>query len=186
MIFRRSGEPGENTPSWRRSASRGAGTLHCTRKLLDRIGEPTAERTPPTTRLGDWYANLLFTRPEQLVIALSERTLLPVIVPAAPAPTLVPRIVAALGEVLPRLGISDDEIHAEQSEMAEVVIGKTASRRVLGVMNEFAFMMQHADEGSLLDVSVWLSHVIVSGTFPDQATREAFGGKAKLARVDQI
>lgn len=35
-------------------------TLRCTRKLLDRAGVPARVDTkPPTTVLGDWYANLM-------------------------------------------------------------------------------------------------------------------------------
>jgi hypothetical protein len=52
-------------------------TLSCTRKLLDRAGVFTkAETAPPTTVLGDWYANLLFTRPQQLILCMNERSLL--------------------------------------------------------------------------------------------------------------
>jgi hypothetical protein len=35
-------------------------TLRCTRRLLARLdSEPITEDAAPTTRLGDWYANLL-------------------------------------------------------------------------------------------------------------------------------
>jgi hypothetical protein len=51
-------------------------TLRCTRKLLRRIDEiPSSEVVSPTTVLGDWYANLLYLRPQQLVLAMNERTL---------------------------------------------------------------------------------------------------------------
>lgn len=39
-----------------------------------------SEVSPPTTALGDWYANILFLRPQQLVLCVSERTLLPVVI----------------------------------------------------------------------------------------------------------
>ena len=32
----------------------------------------------PTTRLGDWYANLLFTKSQHLIVCVSERSLLPI------------------------------------------------------------------------------------------------------------
>lgn len=54
-------------------------TIRCTQKLLRRV-HPTDEPRPSTTRLGDWYANLVFARPEQLVLCVSERTLLAVVV----------------------------------------------------------------------------------------------------------
>ncbi len=64
-------------------------TLRCTRTLLKRLrAQPNASPPPPTTRLGDWYGNLLYTRPQQLVICVSERSLLPVVVPSrGSAPT---------------------------------------------------------------------------------------------------
>ena len=44
-------------------------TLHCTRKLLGRVGgSSNAETSSPTVVLGDWYANLIFARPEQLAL----------------------------------------------------------------------------------------------------------------------
>jgi hypothetical protein len=37
-------------------------TLRCTQKLLRRISEPLLEKNEqPTTLLGDWYANILFS-----------------------------------------------------------------------------------------------------------------------------
>jgi hypothetical protein len=58
-------------------------TLRCTRKLLKRLGtRPSSEAVEPSTVLGDWYANLLHLRPQQLVLAMSERRLLCVVVPA--------------------------------------------------------------------------------------------------------
>jgi hypothetical protein len=63
-------------------------TLRCTRKLLKRTDEtPSSEAVSPTTVLGDWYANLLHLRPQQLVLAMNERTLLCALVPAAPPRT---------------------------------------------------------------------------------------------------
>ena len=53
-------------------------TLRCTQKLLRRL-EVTDKPAAPTPVLGDWYANILFSRPHQLVLCVSERSLLPVV-----------------------------------------------------------------------------------------------------------
>ena len=51
--------------------------------------------------------------------------------------------------------------------MAPAVLAKTASRQVLGVMNEFVFMAEHTirsdrcDPTDLLGLSVWLANTIV-------------------------
>jgi hypothetical protein len=58
-------------------------TLHCTRKLLKHLHAVVrADSLHPTTCLGDWYANLLFTERLRLIICVSERSLLPVFVVA--------------------------------------------------------------------------------------------------------
>lgn len=134
-------------------------TLRCTAKLLKRLGGPN--ETPsatPSTKLGDWYAHLLFTRP-QLVLCVSERTLLPVLIPARDASTLAPRLQEGVIRMLAALRIPETAVAAEANAMAHAVIGKTASRQVLGSMNDFARMLdaylQH--HKTLLDVGLHLA-----------------------------
>lgn len=68
-----------------------------TQKLLDRINlSPDPEPVPPDTVLGDWYANLLRVGRTQLVLAVSERTLLPVVVPAREGRTVARRVAEAM------------------------------------------------------------------------------------------
>lgn len=137
----------------------------------------------PTTRLGDWYANLIHVGRQQLVLAVSEKTLLPVVVPAAPNSTLVPRLRAAVAEVLHSFGISRGEIEKEGAAMNEVVYGKTTSRQVVGVLVDLAKALPyHLDDGTLLDVSLRLAETPCSPlykttTSPDRATIALFGAK---------
>jgi hypothetical protein len=135
-------------------------TLRCTGKLLKRLGGPTEIASPiePSTKLGDWYAHLLFTRP-QLVLCVSERTLLPVLVPARDASALVPRLREAVGTTLRALGVSATDVSAEEQEMTQVIIGKTASRQVLGSMNDFVRMLDVylSRHETLLDVFLHLA-----------------------------
>lgn len=114
-------------------------TLRCTQRLLARSKVRLAtEPVEPTTRLGDWYANLLHLGRLQLVLAVSERTFLPVLIPAAPISTLVPRLRDGLGEVLRALDVANAEIEREIGEMEDVAYGKTANRQVTGIMVDFA------------------------------------------------
>ena len=93
-------------------------TLRCTQRLLHRIpGAPLSENAKPTTLLGDWYANLLFPRAQQMVLCISERTLLPLIVPAKDARYLIDRMAQALPEVLSALAIESTMIQRETSAM---------------------------------------------------------------------
>jgi hypothetical protein len=134
-------------------------TLRCTRKLLARLRAPVEPHDlPPTTKLGDWYANLLYVPGGQLVLFVSERSLLPVIVPAREARTLVDRFKVSLREVLSRLGADVAAIDRELAEMERLRLGKTASRQVLGSMTDFAFMLEASASGTfLIDDSLWLA-----------------------------
>jgi hypothetical protein len=94
----------------------------------------------PTTKLGDWYANVLFLRHQQLIVCTSERSLLSVIVPAKGLDELPIRLRNAAQSLfealqLPRVG-AEGELH----EMRQLVVGKTLNRSVLGTMND---IIQH-------------------------------------------
>jgi len=117
-------------------------TLRCTGKLLARLGLVTElAREAPTTLLGDWYGTLVYAPGMQLVLLVSERTLFPLVVPAREARTLSERIPIALGRALAQLGVSLPAIDREVQAMAGQRIGKTASRQILGSMNDFRQMM---------------------------------------------
>ncbi len=119
-------------------------TLRCTRRLLVRLSASPRrelEVLAPTTRLGDWHANLLYRPGGQLVLLVSDRSLLPVLIAAKPAETIVPRFVEALGAMLRRLDVSGEVVSAELAKMAEVRIDRTSSRRILGSMTDFAWLL---------------------------------------------
>lgn len=111
-----------------------------TKKVLDRLDGATAsDLDRSTTRLGDWYVNILFFRP-QLALFVSEATLLPVLVPFAPAATLLERFPGALLSILQAHGVPRRFSDAELAEMMTLRLARAASRSVLGVMNEFRFL----------------------------------------------
>lgn len=126
-------------------------TLRPTKKLRARVPAfVDTETGPATTRLGDWYANLLVHHRKQVVLFVSERTLLPVVVAAAPVATLTSRFQVGLGALLLTLGIADAEVAAELREMGSHAVGKTSNRRVLGSMNDFAWLLSAAPEDETL------------------------------------
>lgn len=155
-------------------------TIRCTQKLLRRV-RSTDEPRPSTTRLGDWYAHILFARPQQLVLCVSERTLLPVVVAASPASELAKRLAAGLAEVLTALGIESQEVAREVRDMSECSFSRTRNRSVLGSLNELAFhlsiYLEQDEPLSLRDASLKLSGVPMSAIgcdSPDRATRSLF------------
>jgi hypothetical protein len=136
-------------------------SLHCTKKLLDRIKPSIATLPPvPTTVLGNWYATALFWKP-QLALLVNERTLLPVLMPLAPSSTLSARFPGELAVVLGRHGISRAAIDREMAAMTEVAFAKTANRSVLGIMNEFSFLAEgyrdYLETSDLLALSMRLA-----------------------------
>lgn len=121
-----------------------------------------------------------------MALVVNERTLLPVLLPLAPAATLAQRFPVALRDVLRALDMPVEFIDSEIDGMSEVVYAKTANRSVLGVMNEFAYLAKgYRDQGGSID-PVALS-LKLAGTpcgplykgsvFPDKALRElVYGG----------
>jgi hypothetical protein len=134
-------------------------TVRGTKKFLDRVGRPVADPPSSSAALGDWYANVLFWRP-QVALFVNAVTFAPVLMPLAPSASVI-------AEVFHALGVARSFVASEQDRMSAVVLAKTASRQVLGVMNEFAFMAEHtistgrSDPADLLGLSVWLANTIV-------------------------
>jgi hypothetical protein len=128
--------------------------VRATKKLLDRVGPPTlGEGESGTTLLGPWYATALFWKP-QVVLLVNEATLLPVLMPLAPAATVLARITEQIGAVLAGYGTPGEILAEEQRRMRERRIAKTANRSVVGVMNEFARLAElYRDDDSRQDLA---------------------------------
>jgi hypothetical protein len=92
---------------------------------------------------------------------VSERSLLPVLMPLRERNQLLPNFRARLAELLLHLGVSEKYVAVELSEMAEVVIARTSNRSVLGTMNDFTqnakAYMQMNDDFSILDLELRLA-----------------------------
>ena len=160
-------------------------TLRCTRLVRDRLHLPrqTALEPPASTgRLGDWYVHLVrFGRPE-FAIATSERSLLTVLFPARGLrTTLAPNLRAAVGSLLESLAVPHEAIASEIAAMESVSFGAATNRRVLGSMNELAFLasVQLADGDDLLALSCRLADTPMSAI---GVKRGDYGYPGKLAR----
>jgi hypothetical protein len=114
--------------------------IHGTRVFRERVpGRGAAPDEASTTALGAWYATLLrWRRPVALLV--NEPTLLPLLMPLAPARTLLDRIPGAVTDLLAAHRLPAPFIDAERAAMAEVRLAPTANRSVVGVLNEFAFL----------------------------------------------
>ena len=166
-------------------------TLRCTQKLLRRVsGQRRDSPARPTTVLGDWYANLLFCKPQQLVLCVSERTLLPVIIPAKDIHTLATRLSAAVSETLLALGVARDLAERERVEMQLCAFGRTENKRVLGALNdrmfELSYIVQERPDESLLERSLFLAEAPckpIGYNSPDRATLDLFASLGSSAQA---
>ena len=148
-------------------------TVRATKKLLVRVKHPIGFGTEePTTALGDWYATALFWQP-QVALFVNEKTLLPVLVPLAPAATLLERFPDNLVAMLELLEVRPSFIASERWCMSEGEYAKTASRSLLGVMNSFASEIGRVRDRSgadLLMLSIWESQTPVGPLFERTGT----------------
>ena len=118
-------------------------TLRCTRRLLDLLGCPLDEDPPAsTTALGDWYANVIPTAAGDLIFFVNERSLLSVALPAEAMETMIPAFVTRVYNLLRNLRVSTDIARRERDELLPVTYATTASRSVLGSMNDIALGYQ--------------------------------------------
>ncbi|TPG15877.1 hypothetical protein EAH87_15115 [Sphingomonas koreensis] len=159
--------------------------LHCTRKVLERIKPEISLPGRSDTLLGNWYATALFWKP-QVAVLVSERTLLPVLMPLAPVATLAQRFPAHLALVLKNHGVASEFIAQEVCRMSSVNYAKTANRSVVGILNEFllqaefwlaAYEYEKGDDDDLLAISAKLAETPCSPLYkgpvsPDKALRE--------------
>jgi hypothetical protein len=157
--------------------------LRCTRKLLVRLKltEVLAD-VPSTTRLGDWYGNILHISRRQYLLLISERSRLPVVISIRDAKRLETIFPDAVAAVLAAVGIADECIADERSRMSKIAFGPTMNRSLLGTLNDFAFMAQQgnanrAEPESPGELMRFLSQTPIlplNGASPIELTRAVF------------
>lgn len=114
--------------------------VRATQKLLQRVGPSTLQDgEQSTTLLGEWYATALFWKP-QVALLVNETTLLPVLMPLAPAVTLPTRIAQQIATVLTAHGTPPAIVDDELQRMRPCRVARTANRSVVGIMTEFAHL----------------------------------------------
>ncbi len=150
--------------------------VNATQRLLDRTKKPIdAAMLQSTTALGNWYATALLWKP-QLALLVNEQTLLPVLMPLAPAASLAERFPPQLATVLAAHGVDHAFITAEIAQMTEARYAKTANRSVVGVMNQFVFQAEvyreYLETDALLMLSLRLAKTPCSPLYKRAITPE--------------
>lgn len=160
--------------------------LRCTQKLLRRLSiQKPVEAPPSTTVLGDWYANLHHSRPEQFIVCMNARTLSVILLPARDSKSLGVRFRDSVANHLSLLGIAPARVEAEVQAMSEVYFGATASRSILGCLREAEFALslelQRPRFESLSELELYFGEYIYSTNGyrqPRDVVRELFAAKS--------
>ncbi len=99
----------------------------------------------------------------------NEQSLLSVVVPVG-VPELLNTFVARVGNLLSMIGLSNARIELEIEHFREARAAKTASKKILGVMNDLAFHVQLAFDRATPQNKVSLSDLEVHLASIPQAT----------------
>jgi hypothetical protein len=157
--------------------------LRCTQKLLARLKQtddvPAGEST---TRLGDWYGNILQLGRRQHLLFISERSRLPVVIPIREGKRLASVFPDAVCEVLGHVGVAVADIAEERARMSEIAFGRIRNRSLIGTLNDFAFMAQQGNVNrvepeSPEELTLFLAQTPIlplNGASPIGLTRAAF------------
>ena len=116
-----------STASTRKFDTASVVTVRCTRRVLRFLnaGDIDCEIRSPTTRLGDWYANLLSTKHRRLIVCVSGRSLLPLFVTVKNPSGFASRLGESMRSVLWTLGVPARSIDCELREMSPLVFAST-------------------------------------------------------------
>jgi hypothetical protein len=131
--------------------------VRCTSKLLDLLGRRSVRLVEARPSDDDWYANLLWLDRRKCLLATHAGTLFSLFVADIRATDLRPferRIADLVVAALLDDGLPSDALGRLAPD--EVRIAKTASKHVLGVMNQMAFEIEWAVDqaGGLWNVDI--------------------------------
>ncbi len=123
--------------------------LRCTKKLLAIIGPSLVVEPGPTPNAEDWYANLLWFDGRKCLLLTHSATLFSIFqadVRAADLRATGPLVSRLIGRELRSEGLPAETF--ADLEPDKVILAKTASRSVLGCLNDMAFQCEHSINGS--------------------------------------
>ena len=117
--------------------------MHCTQKLLKEIGTATLVETSADTRgLGNWYVNILRIERKKCLLFTNEKTLYSFLIPnvkKSNIKNIVDEFLINMSFNLQAEGFDINVINKLMQEYHEIGFGKTASKQILGWMNQIAF-----------------------------------------------
>lgn len=167
--------------------------LHCTQKLLKELGNPplqSIEGVTDTGGLGNWYCNLLRIERKKCLLFTNEKTLYSFLIPNVLKKNIrniEEEFLINLSLNLQAEGFGLEVINRVMQEHQEIGFAKTASKHVLGSMNQLAFEYEifiHEKEGleniKILEINHAINRTILKGIkflHPIEALREILLGE---------
>jgi len=160
--------------------------IHCTQRLLKGIGiSPNVDAPANTKGLGNWYANLVEIDGKKCLLFTNEKTLYSFLIPnvkKANLKNIVNEFLINLSYNLQAEGFSLDVITRVMQEYKEIEFTKTASKKMLGSMNQLAFEYEVLVQGKeglenvkILEINRHINRTILKGIkllHPIEALRE--------------
>jgi hypothetical protein len=119
--------------------------IHCTQKILKELSVPLADISTipaPADGLGNCYANLIRLDRKKCLLFVNERSLYSFLIPSVIKANLKDIHTLFLNNLIMNLqyeGIPVEIINHLKDEYKEIGFAKTASKHVLGAMNQMAF-----------------------------------------------
>jgi hypothetical protein len=117
--------------------------IRCTQKLLKEVGNPPLADIPADTDgLGNWYANITRIDRKKCLLFTNEKTLYSFFIPnvkKANLKNISDEFLINLSFNLQAEGFGLEVISKIMQEYNEIGFAKTASKKVLGSMNQIAF-----------------------------------------------
>ena len=118
-----------------------------------------------------------------MLLLVNETTLLPILLPLAPAATALSRAVDRIAATMATYGADDGMIAAEVGQMGTRRIAPTANRSIVGIMTEFTFLADHGRARELDDLEAWLAATPCSPLYRTHITpKNAFRHQLSLHR----
>lgn len=162
--------------------------LHATKRAAKALGaKPFREGEPAgTSRLGNWYVNLIEWDGPAFYLFTSERSLLSVVVPADQQ-NILHEFVRRVTNLLSMIGVPNETIEVEWEHFRDMAVATTRNRSVLGSMNDIAlsviFRLERGPHPvSLSELELELSKTPMKaigtdgqGDFPHYVGREIMG-----------
>ncbi|MCW8985612.1 MAG: hypothetical protein OQK55_09735 [Thermoanaerobaculales bacterium] len=157
-------------------------TWHCTRRFIKILGvKPEVSTRPPTSKLGDWYANYIQTAAGNLFVFSNEKTFVSVAIPESEMSEIEMLFTVRVGNLLGMLGIPFPNIDAEMRRIPPIQYAHAHDRRQLGHLQSIVYHYQAVAERpqstgrlSLSDAELAVSRMPHLGSFKSFPDKELF------------